>query len=566
MKKILNFVLAFCMLIPCAFLLGACGKEKYTISYDNNFEHFGTFSEASNGQVQLVEEGATVTYEVHLKNYYDRDTLKIYANDKQIAFVKGGEFANDTAYANRTLSTDANTNFVGTFTLSNIKESTTIRYEVEEQKINLSTIFDVNDTNVINSHRAEMLADLKLGEEYGNKSLADINNYALEHQEAGAVDNSIKLSYVKLFSDGITLTSSHYVGYYEMNQEDMELFHNLGYFEGDKYLLQPVIKTNSKEYVLKINSVYNPTTTDSLLVKASDATSILRDNAIHNYAGNIISKVGDSEKYVTIGSYASGQEVLLNKDAGTPVVFNLDPLGELRDYAYFYINGTKIGKINTFDAVSGQNNVYTYTIAKDKYPINYTMENADPTDFDLNAFKLYVILEGDLSQVQVGSNLLKATIEVNIQNATPRGFSHNSGNYESIYLLCHEKYVSNYNNEYSIRQSGEGYFYKGAKADYTDENSYSNSRFVTISFDVWNDHNGNISVTGFDGLTNIVAYKEPSSFESGTFNEMSNQYHVVQTLSDGTKIELIYSTEGKLNYVNIILNLGMDDVNIAFNG
>lgn len=109
-----------------------------TLTYDDDIPlssgalQVEVYSIGNGIDLNSVKKGSNLTVGVKLRNDYDAESFKIFANGNQVEFTLNST-CNDYDYIdNKTLRE------IGTFTLSNVTEDINLTYEVEEQKIEIN--------------------------------------------------------------------------------------------------------------------------------------------------------------------------------------------------------------------------------------------------------------------------------------------------------------------------------------------------------------------------------------------------------------------------------------------
>ena len=129
-KNLLTFMLALCLVIPCAVMLSACGgNNKCRCTIDDTLPEYVSFDISDNGSYSSDDKGIyfdkdkNLTITIRFELGYDIGTLKVFANGEEINLIKD----NDTYTGSYTCTQDFSITFTGTteMVVSNIN----LKYE-----------------------------------------------------------------------------------------------------------------------------------------------------------------------------------------------------------------------------------------------------------------------------------------------------------------------------------------------------------------------------------------------------------------------------------------------------
>lgn len=140
-KKLLLFIFSLCILLPSALMLTACSRMKVEFDLpergvalmpmdsDGNALKFSQYSLFSD-----VHRNKTVA--VWLEDWYNKDTLKVYIDDKEIQLTSALSAEEEAEYNEKKIGT--NNRRVATFVVpGDLKGDHKLRVEVEEEKLNI---------------------------------------------------------------------------------------------------------------------------------------------------------------------------------------------------------------------------------------------------------------------------------------------------------------------------------------------------------------------------------------------------------------------------------------------
>lgn len=332
-----------------------------------------------------VKEGGSITYDVTLGNFYDVDTLKIYANDKEVALTKSSNYA----------PTETGDGFqvVGTITLSDVKGDIEISSTCEERKIEIT--FKSSTTITETTPNANYLKGF---------SLDDGTTLYRALTQGGY---SYKITPTELENGIIFESSSYKNGYLDFYTSD-DMSNNTYFMSGDTvgdYAFNNYLdKENFNKYALMLNdaNTFSQEVTVNL-----DGIAVAEHNVSAN-SGEIldVSYIGDDFKYVASNNIPSIKATLNKKD------------GVNYDNAKVYINDTELTK----HEVEG---VTYYSLDTLKMPVELYDKSKLDDDFD-DYYTLKISIKG----VDFSAATNFSTIKVSAENsAVDINYTHKSPYY-----------------------------------------------------------------------------------------------------------------------------------------
>lgn len=423
MKKTLILVLVLAiMLVATICVMVACSTTYVYITYDQT-DAIATLCDENdmNSQTTLSgESGFSTTLGVVMANYYDPDTLKVYANGEQIAFTKSQSY-------DANVQSLEESQIVGTISFEKVTEDIKVTFECEEKEIT----FAFQQNTEYQATPSTILRNFKLDD---NVTLYDAVTNA---------DYTYKTTFSQ-YSGKLSLTGAKN-GYYMFYKEDSTrpLFVNANMgdeptTERNKYSLQP-------NEALVLNNT---------LIVNVDAIAV--NTMIFN------SESGSIVKF----SYTDGGLPASNI---AQMSFTLDDTYQSVDIsnAKVYVNDTLV----TLDS-NGQ-----FTFPDGKLPVDYLANDNlnDVTKYD----DFVVRVEGvDMSKVTT-ANLIKVTVDTPVAI----DFS-NSSYYKQGNIAWYEKGGVPCTIEFDVEKvpSGFGYVYtikQGDKTHTIDIKEYAIGKNIT---------------------------------------------------------------------------------------
>ncbi len=137
-KKIISFVILFSFLISMSYMFVACDNtckvslEKGSVIVLTDVENKDTFT-------STIKSNEEKTYNVWLANFYDYNTLKVYANEAQLEITPNNEY--------NPYIINEESQIVGTITIKNSTADILIKCEVNDKELNLTfALFDSSVT------------------------------------------------------------------------------------------------------------------------------------------------------------------------------------------------------------------------------------------------------------------------------------------------------------------------------------------------------------------------------------------------------------------------------------
>lgn len=239
-KYVLSFLFAVCLIMPVVFLTSACkDNDKTPVQYicdvQNesgwNFYDVDSYSENGNfGTITTgaVNKGTSVSYDLFLRDDYDINTLKVYANETEIPLQR------NSAYSTDVIIDTSNFQKAGKVTVENISCDTVLSVKCSYKKIKFKFVIDSG--NDLTGDQRKILSDFSFN---GDKTLGLLVNE----------DLFIELPYNEYAENGGMIFKCAYkVGYYSLSDYDMV---ENGYFS-------PLFTPSLNEYLIGLdNSVGN---------------------------------------------------------------------------------------------------------------------------------------------------------------------------------------------------------------------------------------------------------------------------------------------------------------------
>lgn len=221
-KKILTFLFAICLILPCAFIMTACnsggdtpppGPQSPVTGFgvsSGNVEFYLRDINANdvNDMTEPVFNGGTNEFSMWLSDSYDRDTLKVFVNNEEVEWTK----LDDPEYDTRAIDY-FNIRKIGTLSLSDLKGNIDITVECEEEEISL-----VFEPQTLDADKMAILSDFHFitKDEGGNNVETAFDTVAQD-------GFTIKTTYSQIvgnenaltgYTKGILVESNKKMGYY----------------------------------------------------------------------------------------------------------------------------------------------------------------------------------------------------------------------------------------------------------------------------------------------------------------------------------------------------------------
>lgn len=211
-KKFLSFLFAICIILPCAFILTACGDNPPpdnpppggtgSLVVGEGTERDVTFLHADAEHINDdMHDLADGRYSVWIADYFDMSTLKVYYDEEQVDLT----YCNLDGYEQRVLGLDMRK--IATFSIPvNQTGDHVVSYTVEEEEITLTF---VSPTEGFTKSEWEVLSDWYLTD--ANKSFSEIidTDYELKTTFTQATR-----CYTEFLDNDIQITCGKPIGYY----------------------------------------------------------------------------------------------------------------------------------------------------------------------------------------------------------------------------------------------------------------------------------------------------------------------------------------------------------------
>lgn len=348
MKKTLILVLAV-MLVATICVMVACSTTYVNITYDQT-DAIATLCDENdmNSQTTLSgESGFSTTLGVVMANYYDPDTLKVYANGEQIAFTKSQSY-------DANVQSLEESQIVGTISFEKVTEDIKVTFECEEKEITIAfqqnTEYQATPSTILRNFRLD-----------DNVTLYDAVTNA---------DYTYKTTFSQ-YSGKLSLTGAKN-GYYKFYKEDdtRPLFTNANMgdeptVERNKYSLQPnealvlnntlivnvdAIAVNTMGFNSESGSIVKFSYTDGLLPASNIAQMSFTLDDTYQSVDISNTKVYVNDTLVTLGS--NGQFTFPNGKLPVDYLAN-DNLDDVTKYDDFVVRveGVDMSEVTTADLI-----------------------------------------------------------------------------------------------------------------------------------------------------------------------------------------------------------------------
>ncbi len=264
-KKFLTFMFVINLILPCVFILTACGgkKEYCEVSQD------GTSCVSFDGTMGGIEKGKSSTYDIYIEDCYDLGTLKIFANGSEISWAMKSDYVNDGIVQRLQ-------ELVGTVTLSNITDNIELSATCEFKKINVSLTIKEGATNI------DVLNDFKV---YGKTEtlLESVQNSTVFETPYNQISETNQV---------LRIECDKHIGYYEFYDEMTDGTTTIkGVIETDGYRLasNPSV-VGWKSYSILTNVInYSGNLPENISIEIDpDDLTINSELTIDNGAGSIV--------------------------------------------------------------------------------------------------------------------------------------------------------------------------------------------------------------------------------------------------------------------------------------
>ena len=295
-KKFLSFLFAICLILPCAFILTACGGDPPPSDPQSPVTSFGVtpgnveffLRDINANDVNDISEpvfnGGTNKFSMWLSDIYNRDSLKVFVNNAEVEWTK----LNDPEYETRALDY-FNIRKVGTLTLTNLKGDIDITIACEEEEISL-----VFEPQTIEADKMAILSEFHFitKDDGGNDVETSFDTIAQDgytikttYSQVVAMENELT-GYTK----GILVESDKKMGYYNyysmimsQNPENGDLVwdsHICGTDKYKSYMLLSAANGLSKEIALSFNpEMIEVTNLEIGGINANDSITTISHNA-----------------------------------------------------------------------------------------------------------------------------------------------------------------------------------------------------------------------------------------------------------------------------------------------
>lgn len=351
-RKILCAALLAALAALCLCFAAACSTTNYSINNMSQDIAFlvtpGSYTE-NGSTLDPLRAGETRTYDVVLHNGYDRDTLKVFANDVQLTFNPNDTYNDDCEMTGFQV--------VGTVDITDQGKNIDVTVECESKTVNF---------NFVMKEGAE--------DPYGLVEQISVGGVPLK--ETGAVYSA---KYTDIVAAGYSVA---------MTGPKIGLLPEVGSIFSWNEIKLPWYRQYTparNEYSLTLPALLKEEMTVTIDPSMFDAVLWFCDYRLHMGALDV--ELGDGSPSGQLYNSAAGVSVTISVDVATAQACNVDLLK-----AKLYIND------KAFDVASLEDG--KYVIGSDEAPIDYIAdenladENLSDEEIDLKAETYEIRLEG----------------------------------------------------------------------------------------------------------------------------------------------------------------------------
>lgn len=376
-KKLLLFIFSLCILLPSALMLTACSRMKVEFDLTERGVVLSPMDSDNNASTWAVYNGFTdvhrnKTVAVWLEDWYDKDTLKVYIDDKEIQLTSALSAEEDAEYDEKKIGT--NNRRVATFVVpGDLKGNHKLRVEVEEEKLNIK-FHNIND---LTEENKTILSTYKLvsnDEANGVDFLtlvtdADYRDYVLKMPFTDLIMNFPEICANNGLKYTCTEKMGKYNGYYFLTPYNTETGEAYDIYTVDPNLPVPPVRCDARGIVNEncfamhispnCDDNFNGNGRSIIEFERRDIDLTFDTNALRYEQRYITGK----NAYNSILSRGTIEADLEDNDKDVKVYFNR-LTGVNFDNLKVYIYDTEM------DVLSDSNGKYI-VIPKDKYPVDY---------------------------------------------------------------------------------------------------------------------------------------------------------------------------------------------------
>ncbi|MBP3630878.1 MAG: hypothetical protein J6J23_05255, partial [Clostridia bacterium] len=214
-KKILTFLFAICLILPCAFIMTACNSggdpppppaHNGSVLINGTNDYVIVTPADTEDYTNYTYESTDGNYAVWLADFYDKDTLEVCFDETPLTLTS---CVDDSLYYDRTIS--LNIRKIATFSIpAEYNGEHNINVSVEEQEL---TVRFVTNDQEFTEGELDILDDYHITS-MGGRTFKDmmLNDYRLYTTYSQIITSEA------FYSDGIEFTGDKKLGYYVSHQ------------------------------------------------------------------------------------------------------------------------------------------------------------------------------------------------------------------------------------------------------------------------------------------------------------------------------------------------------------
>ncbi|MBP3431532.1 MAG: hypothetical protein J6K39_01580 [Clostridia bacterium] len=237
-KKILTFLFAICLILPCAFIMTACNSggdpppppaHNGSVLINGTNDYVIVTPADTEDYTNYTYESTDGNYAVWLADFYDKDTLEVCFDETPLTLTS---CVDDSLYYDRTIS--LNIRKIATFSIpAEYNGEHNINVSVEEQEL---TVRFVTNDQEFTEGELDILDDYHITS-MGGRTFKDmmLNDYRLYTTYSQIITSEA------FYSDGIEFTGDKKLGYYVSHQiikavdPSLEIHNNYHKLTGNNY-------------------------------------------------------------------------------------------------------------------------------------------------------------------------------------------------------------------------------------------------------------------------------------------------------------------------------------------